>query len=108
MTENIKNTDLNDPRLKVLGARAVILEEKNEEKTSAGIILHTRKDEPTFRGRVVAVGDGSMLDSGIKVPMQVKVGDRVIFTNYSGSQVDVEGTIYMIVNERDITCIIED
>lgn len=93
--------------LKVLGARVIVKEEKNNNKTKSGIIVPGREKEPTFRGTVIGVGDGSYLECGKLIPMKVKVGDRVIYTNWSGSPIAIDDEIFVILNERDILSIIE-
>ena len=99
---------MKQPNIKVIGARAVVLEDKQESATSSGIIIPGREKEPTFRGTVVGVGNGAILDDGTKVPMAVKVGDKVLYTNWSGSPVEIDDQVYTILNERDILCILED
>lgn len=95
--------------MKVLGARCIVKEIKRQDnKTSAGIILPGAEKEPTYTGIVVGVGDGALLDNGMKVPMQVKEGDKVIYTTFSGSPVSVDDETFLILNERDILCILED
>lgn len=93
--------------MKVLGARVIVKEDKNEAETISGIIIPGREKEPTFRGEVVKVGSGAMLENGTIVPMEVKVGDRVIYTNWSGSPIDVDGETFTILNERDILAVID-
>ena len=95
-------------KLKVLGARAVVKEDKNEGTTKGGIIIPGREKDPTFRGTVVAVGTGALLECGKLVPMEVKVGERVIYTNWSGSPIDIDGEVFVIINERDILAIINE
>ncbi len=77
-----------------LGDRLVVQREESEERTAGGILLpDSAKDKPT-RGRVISVGDGRMLDSGSRAPLQVKAGDRVLFTSYAGEQIEVDGEEY--------------
>lgn len=103
MSEKTKN-----PFITVIGARVCVLERKNTDKLESGIIIPGREKEPTFRGTVIKVGNGALLENGERVPMQVKVGDDVIYTNWSGSPIEVDGEIYTILNERDIICVLED
>lgn len=94
--------------MKVFGARCIVKEEKREtNKTSSGIIVPGSDKEPTFTGTVIAVGDGALLDSGIRVPMEVKVGDRIVYTNFSGTPIINKGETYLVLNERDILAIID-
>lgn len=92
--------------MKVLGARCIVKEEKREETGISGIIIPNKTAEPSYRGKVVSVGEGAMLDNGLRVPMDVSVGDDVIYTTFSGSPVNVNGEEYVILNERDILCIL--
>lgn len=94
--------------MRVFGARCIVKEEKREtNKTSSGIIVPGSDKEPTFTGTVIAVGDGALLDSGIRVPMEVKVGDRIVYTNFSGTPIINKGETYLVLNERDILAIID-
>lgn len=95
--------------MKIFGARCLVKEIKNEDnKTQSGIILPGSEKEPTYRGIIIEIGDGAMLDTGVKVPMQVKVGDEVIYQTFSGSPIDVDGDQYIVLNERDILAVIND
>jgi chaperonin GroES len=77
-----------------------------EEKTKGGIILpDTAKEKPVV-GEVVAVGPGKIADDGKKVTMEVKVGDKVLYGKYSGTEVTVEGDEYLIMREADIFAIV--
>lgn len=92
--------------LKPLGDRVVIRVLEQEEKTASGIFLpNTAKEKPS-QGEVVAVGPGKLQDDGKRVALDVKVGDKIIFSKYAGTEVKFEGTKYLIVSERDILAII--
>ncbi len=82
--------------------------EEEEEKTSGGIIIPDTAKEKPQKGEVVAVGDGRILDSGEKIPMCVKVGDRVLYGKYAGTEVKIEGEKYLVMREDDIYAIIEE
>lgn len=91
--------------LKPLSDRVVLKPVEAEEKTKGGIVLpDTAKDKPQ-EGEVVAVGPGKILDNGTKLEPEVKVGDRVIYSKYSGSEIKVDGEEYLIVRESDILAI---
>jgi chaperonin GroES len=94
-------------KLKPLGDRVVLKLVEQEEKTRGGILLPDTAKEKPQKGEVLAVGTGKVLDSGEKVPLDVKVGDRVIFARYSGTEVKVEGEEYLIVSERDILAVVD-
>lgn len=94
--------------IKLLGATCLVEEMKNDDdKTPTGIIIPGKSSEPTYQGKVIAVGSGVMLDNGTKISMEVNVGDTVCYTPFSGSPISHEGKNYIILNERDILCIIE-
>jgi len=92
--------------LRPLGDRIVIELVASEEKTSSGIVLPDTAKEKPQEGKVVAVGTGRVLDSGERVALEVSVGDRIIFSKYSGTEVKYEGTEYLIVRENDILAVI--
>ena len=94
-------------KLKPLGDRIVVKVLEREEKTKGGLFLpDTAKEKPT-EGEVVAVGTGKILDNGQKQPVEVKVGDRIIFSKYAGTEVKVDGEDLVIFSERDVLAIIE-
>jgi chaperonin GroES len=91
--------------MKPLADRVVIKPSPAEEKTKGGIILpDTAKEKPVV-GEVVAVGPGKIADDGKKIPMEIKVGDKVLYGKYSGTEVTVEGDEYLIMREADIFAI---
>jgi chaperonin GroES len=92
-------------KLKPLGERVVLKLVEQEEKTKGGILLPDSAKEKPQKGEVLAVGTGKVLESGEKIPLDVKVGDKVIFARYSGTEVKVEGEEYLIVSERDILAV---
>lgn len=91
--------------LKPLGDRVVIRVLEQEEKTASGIFLPDTAKEKPSQGEVVAVGPGKVQDNGCRVALDVKVGDKIIFSKYAGTEVKYEGTEYLIVSERDILAI---
>ncbi|HIX69145.1 MULTISPECIES: co-chaperone GroES [Enterococcus] len=93
--------------LKPLGDRVVIKVAKEEEKSIGGIVLASSAQEKPQTGEVVAVGAGRTLDSGEKAPLEVSVGDQVMFEKYAGSEVKFDGVEYLIVNGKDIMAIVE-
>lgn len=92
--------------LKPLGDRVVIRVLEQEEKTASGIFLPDTAKEKPSQGEVVAVGPGKLQDDGKRVALDVKVGDKIIFSKYAGTEVKFEGTKYLIVSERDILAIV--
>ena len=94
-------------KLKPLGDRIVVIVLTREEKTKGGIVLpDTAKEKPT-EGEVIAVGTGKILDNGQKQPVEVKVGDKIIFSKYAGTEVKIDGEEVVIFSERDVLAIIE-
>ncbi len=94
-------------KLKPLGDRVILRLVEQEEKTRGGILLPDTAKEKPQKGEVLAVGSGKILDSGEKIPLDVQVGNKVIFGRYSGTEVKVEGEEYLIVNERDILAVVD-
>ncbi|GAB1485571.1 co-chaperone GroES [Aminivibrio sp.] len=93
--------------LKPLGEIASIKVINHEEKTRGGIVLpDTAKEKPT-EGEVLAVGTGKVLENGQKLPLEVKIGDRIIFSKYAGTEVKLDGEDVVIFSERDVLAIIE-
>jgi chaperonin GroES len=92
--------------MKPLADRVVIKPAQAEERTKGGLILpDTAKEKPVV-GQVVAVGPGKVADDGKKVALEVKVGDKVLYGKYSGTEVNVEGEDYLIMREADIFAIV--
>ena len=94
-------------KLQPLGDRVVVRREEAEERTGGGIILPDAAKEKPARGEIVSVGDGKLLDDGSRGKLQVKVGDRVLFTPYGGTEVKYGGQEYLIMDEKDILGVIE-
>lgn len=92
--------------LKPLGDRVVIELVESEEKTASGIVLPGSAQEKPQEGKVVAVGTGRVLENGERVALEVSVGDRIIFSKYSGTEVKYAGTEYLVLRENDILAII--
>ena len=93
-------------KMKPLADRVIIKPAAAEEKTKGGIILpDTAKEKPVI-GEVVAVGPGKVTDDGKKVALEVKVGDKVLYGKYSGTEVTIEGEEYLIMREADIFAIV--
>ena len=90
--------------LKPLSDR-VVIEAAAEEKSSGGIILPDTAQEKPQQGTVVAVGPGKVSDSGALIEMSVKEGDKILYGKYSGTEVNVAGTDYIIMRESDILAV---
>jgi len=94
-------------KLKPLEDRIVVKPHKAEEKTAGGIVLPEAAKEKPLMGKVVAVGDGKLLDSGKRGTMSVKKGDVVLYGKYGGSEVEMDGVEYKILREDEVLGIIE-
>ena len=89
-----------------LGDKILIKRVEAEAKTKSGIVLpETAKDKPK-RGKVLATGDGKMLDTGERVKCQVKKGDEVIFASYAGTEIKVDGEELLIVGEPEVLAVL--
>ncbi len=88
-----------------LGDRLIVKPEAQEEKTASGILLPDTAKEKPSEGTVVAVGSGRVLDNGQKVALEVKAGDKVIYSKYGGNEVKINGEELIILGERDVLAI---
>lgn len=95
-------------KVRPLHDRVLVIRIQEEEKTKGGIIIPDSAKEKPQEGKVVAVGDGKYLDNGTKIPLSVKVGDRVLFGKYAGTEIKIEGEEHLILREDDILAIVED
>jgi len=93
--------------IKPLGDRVIVKALPQEEKTRGGVILPDTAKEKPQQGEVVAVGPGRITDKGVKVDMEVRVGDRVLYGKYSGTEVKIDGVEHLIMREDDILGIVE-
>lgn len=95
-------------KVRPLHDRVLVVRIEEEEKTKGGIIIPDSAKEKPQEGKVVAVGDGKYLDNGTKIPLSVKVGDKVLFGKYAGTEIKIEGEEHLILREDDILAIVED
>ncbi len=93
--------------IKPLSNRVVLKNLEAEETTKGGIILTNASKEKPEIAEVIAVGEGEKTEDGKLVPMTVKVGDKVIISKYTGTNVKLDGEDYIIVSEKDILAIVE-
>lgn len=94
-------------RLVPLGDKVVLKQLMSEETTKSGIVLPGQAKEKPQQAEVIAVGPGGVVD-GKEVQMQVKVGDKVIYSKYSGTEVKLEDEEFIIVKQNDIVAVVED
>jgi chaperonin GroES len=95
------------PKIRPLGEKVLIKRLEAEERTRGGIVLPDTAKEKPQKGKVLAVGDGKLLDNGKRAEFQVKKGDVVLFTSYAGTEIKVEGEEYLLMNESDIVAILD-
>jgi chaperonin GroES len=95
-------------KLKPLGDRVVVEHVEQAEKTAGGVFLPDTAKEKPQEGRVLAVGTGRTLDNGTKLAMDVKPGDKIIYSKYSGSEVKLDGKEYLIISEKDVLAVVTD
>ena len=94
-------------KIRPLQDRVIVKRLEEEEKTKGGIIIPDTAKEKPQEGKVIAVGKGKMTEEGKLIPLDVKVGDRILFGKYSGSEIKIEGDEHLIMREEDILGVIE-
>ncbi len=94
-------------KLKPLGSRVVIKALEREEVTKSGIVLPDTAKEKPQEGKVLAVGPGDRDEDGERIPVELKVGDRVLYQKYAGTEFKLEGEELLILSEKDILAIVE-
>jgi len=92
--------------IRPLSDRVLVQRVEAEEKTAGGILLPESAKEKPKEGRVIAVGEGKLLESGDRSKITVKVGDRVLFSSYAGTEIKYQGEEYLIMGESDLLAII--
>ena len=93
--------------LKPLGDRVIVKQDEAEEKTAGGLIIASETKEKPQTGTVLAVGEGKIDKDGKNLPMPVKVGDRVIYGKYGGTEITVEGDDVLILRADDLFAVFE-
>jgi len=93
-------------KVKPLADRVVVKPIEVEEKKQSGIIIPDTAKEKPQQGEIIAVGSGKVADNGSKIAMNVKVGDKVLYGKYSGTEVTIDDENYLIMHESDILAII--
>jgi chaperonin GroES len=94
-------------KLRPLHDRVVIKRKEEERKSPGGIVIPDTATEKPIRGEIIAVGNGKILDNGDIRPLDVKVGDEVLFGKYSGTEVKIDGEEMVVMREDDIMAVIE-
>jgi chaperonin GroES len=94
-------------KVRPLHDRLIVKRLEEEERTKGGIIIPDTAKEKPIEGKVIAVGDGKIKEDGKKIPMEVKKGDRVLFTKYGGTEIKIAGEEHLMMREDDILAVIE-
>jgi chaperonin GroES len=95
------------PKIKPLNDKILVKRLEAVEITKGGIVLPDAAKEKPKEGTVLALGDGKLLDDGQRALFQVKVGDRILFTSYAGTDIKIDGEEYMILGEDDVLAVID-
>ena len=94
-------------QLRPLGDRVVIKPTPREEMTKTGIVLPDTAKEKPQEGTIIAAGPGKLSEEGAREPMDVAVGDKVLYAKYAGTEFKVDGDEYLIVSQKDILAVVE-
>ena len=94
-------------KIRPLADKVIVQRVEAENKTAGGIVLPDSAKEKPKRGKIIAIGEGKLLEDGSRAKMSVKKGQEVLFTSYAGTEVKVDGKEYLIMDESDIMAIIE-
>lgn len=94
-------------KTKPIGEKVLVKRLEAVEKTKGGIVLPETAKEKPKEGKIIALGDGKLMDNGQRAKFQVKKGDRVVFSSYAGTEVEIEGEEYLLMTEDDILAVIE-
>jgi chaperonin GroES len=95
-------------KIRPLHDRVVIRRLEEERKSAGGIVIPDSAAEKPVRGEIIAVGNGKILDNGDARPLDVKVGNKVLFGKYSGTEIKLEGEDLVVMREDDIMAVLED
>ena len=95
-------------QLRPLGDRVLVKPEKAEQKTASGLYISSGAQEKPQRGEVIAVGAGKLDDKGERIPVDVKVGDVVIYGKYGGNELKYDGEEYLLMRDSDIYAVVEE
>ena len=94
-------------KIKPLNDRVLVLRESEEQKSTGGIIIPDTAKEKSQQGKVVAVGPGKIDKKGMRIPLDVSVGNRIFFSKYAGTDIQLDGVEHVFMREDDILSIIE-
>lgn len=94
-------------KIRPLHDRVIVKRVEEEEKTKGGIIIPDTAKEKPVEGKVIAVGNGKLLDNGTLQPLEIKKGDKVLFGKYAGTEINIDGEEHLIMREDDVIAIVE-
>jgi len=94
-------------KIRPLNDRVLVIREAEEQKTVGGIIIPDTAKEKPQRGKIVAAGPGKMGEDGKRIPMEIKKGDRILFSKYAGTEIKLDGVEHVFMREDDILSIVE-
>lgn len=106
-TKTKKKASSTGIKIQPLGDRVVIRRDESEDRTSGGIVLPDSAQDKPARGRVISVGDGRLLDDGTRSQLQVKAGDRVLFTSYAGEAITIGDEEFLLMQEEGILAVFD-
>ena len=93
-------------KIRPLNDRVLVVRVEKEKKTAGGIIIPDTVKEKPQEGKVVAAGPGKLDDNGKRVPLDVKKGDRILFSKYAGTEIKIDGVEHLFMQENDILAIL--
>jgi len=94
-------------KIRPLNDRVLVIREEEEQKTVGGIIIPDTAKEKPQRGKIVAAGPGKMGEDGKRIPLEIKEGDRILFSKYAGTEIKLDGVEHLFMREDDILSIVE-
>ena len=94
-------------KVKPLNNRILVIRVEEEQKTTGGIIIPDTAKEKPREGKIVAAGPGRKVDDGRRIPMEVKEGERILFSRYAGTEIKLDGVEHIIMKEEDVLCVID-
>ena len=93
-------------KLQPIGSHIIVERSSAADKSTGGIIIPEKGKEKPKQGKVIAVGSGKILDDGKRQVMQLKAGDKILFTSYAGTEVKIDGNEYLVMEESDVFAVI--
>src|SRR5210317_1713211 len=94
-------------KIRPLNDRVLVIREEEEQKSAGGIVIPDTAKEKPQRGKVVAAGPGKVGEDGNRIPLEVKSGDRILFSKYGGTEIKIDGVEHLFMKEEDILSILE-